>query len=103
MQPQYLRTSIEQENYRDGGNVSVKNVKLPTIVLPKFDGSILEWQHFFYLYEASVHNRSDISDASKFHYLLSQLVGEAAQLMTGFNHTNAEYSEAINLLKKHLW
>lgn len=86
----------EMFNKQDIG--STKNVKLPTIVLPKFGGSALEWQNFWDLYRGAIHERTDISDAAKFHYLLSQLIGEASQLMAGFSHTNAEYSEAITLL-----
>jgi len=42
----------------------IRNVKLPTIELPKFDGSYLDWQNFWDLYETSVHNRADLGNAS---------------------------------------
>lgn len=79
--------------------LTTKSVKLPTIVLPKFSGNIMEWQQFWDLYSASIHDRKDIPDATKFNYLSSQLVGEAANLLMGFNHTKAEYNEAIKLLQ----
>ena len=78
----------------------VRNVKLPTIELPKFDGSYLAWQNFWDLFETAVHKRTDLGNAAKFHYLVSQLTGEAANLMIGFNYTDAEYDEAVILLKR---
>ena len=77
---------------------TVRNLKLPIIPLPKFSGCV-DWQHFWDLYDFTINSRTDISDACKFHYLLSQLTGDAAQLMSGFGHTATEYVEAINLLK----
>ena len=74
-------------------------MKLPIITLPKFSGAVLDWQHFGDLYDSNINSRTDISDAAKFHYLLSQLTGDAAQLMSGFGHAAAEYVETINLLK----
>lgn len=86
-----------------GGNSSIdqrhKQVKLPTITLPKFSGNPLDWQQFWDLFRASIHSRSDVSDATKFHYLVGLLTGEASQLMSGFQHTDSEYLEAIELLQ----
>ena len=70
---------------------TVRNVKLLIITLPKFSGAVLDWQHFGDLYDSTINSRTDISDASKFHYLLSQLTGDTAQLMSCFGHTAAEY------------
>jgi hypothetical protein len=89
-----VTVAVKSENH-----IPAKNVKLPTIVLPTFDGSVLKWQHFWDLFHATIHIRTDISGASKFHYLLSQLTGDAAQLMIGFNRTDAEYDEAVRLLE----
>ena len=77
-----------------------KSVALPTISLPTFNGSPLEWQGFWDIYNATIHQRQDIADASKFNYLISQLKGEAADLMRGFHLTDAEYLEAIELLRR---
>jgi hypothetical protein len=79
-------------------SVSSKQVKLPYIKLPKFCGNPLDWPHFWDLFTASIHNRTDIGGAAKFHYLVSQLTDEAAELMIGFHHTDAEYDEAVTLL-----
>ena len=80
-------------------NIFANKVKLPMITLPHFDGSILDWEHFWDLFQSSIHSRTDICDASKFHYLRTQLSGEAAQLLSGFNYTKNEYPDAVQLLK----
>jgi hypothetical protein len=77
---------------------TAKSVQLPQIQLIKFSGDSLQWPKFWDLYRSSIHNRTDLSGATKFHYLVTQLTGEAEQLMAGFDHTDGEYSEAVKLL-----
>ena len=75
-----------------------KAIKLPNIVLPHFDGNPLEWSKFYDLFRTTIHERTDIGSATKFQYLSSQLHGEAANLISGFNQTAKEYEEAVKLL-----
>jgi len=77
-----------------------KSVKLPNIALGKFSGEHLAWPAFWDLFKASIHDRTDLSGPAKFHYLLSQLEGDAAQLLAGFDHTEQEYEQAVSLLKE---
>ena len=58
--------------------VSIDDVKLPKLTLPKFSGDVLEWQSFWDQFKVNVHD-SDLSVVSKFSYLLSLLQGEAKQ------------------------
>lgn len=74
------------------------SVKLPHIRLGKFGGDPLEFSVFWDLFRTSIHERTDLSSPAKFHYLISQLIGEAAALLSGFDHTEAAYNEAIDLL-----
>ena len=74
-------------------------VKLPQLSLVKFSGDSLDWLKFWELFRESVHERTDIKPAVKFQYLVGQLQGDAANLISGFNHTSAEYTEAVELLK----
>ena len=71
-------TPLKSVEIKPGNQSTVRNVKLPIITLPKFSGAVLHWQHFWDLYNSTTNSRTDISDASKFHYLLSQLTGDAA-------------------------
>jgi len=43
--------------------------RLPPIEIPKFHGNIQEWESFFDLYKAMVHNNEHYSLAQKFSYL----------------------------------
>ena len=76
-----------------------RQVKLPAISLLTFDGSPLQWPTFWDLFKSSIHDRTDISAPAKFHYLISQLRGDAKNLLTGFEHSEGEYHEAVDLLK----
>lgn len=78
---------------------TTKTVKLPDIKLEKFSGDPLQWTIFWDMFRTSIHDRKDLAIPAKFHYLLSQLEGEAAKLLSGFENTSAEYSEAIELLQ----
>lgn len=82
-------------------NVSkIPGIRLPTINLPKFDGNLLEWSHFWDIFKSSVDNRQDISKAQKFSYLTGQLIGEAGKILKGFTSSDADYDEAIKLLSE---
>ena len=74
------------------------HLKLPKLELPKFDGSVLQWQSFWESFEAAVHC-SDIPDVSKFAYLRSFLIGEAKESVAGLPLTGTNYQSACDLLK----
>ena len=65
-------------------------IQLPKIQLMEFSGDPLQWPKFWDLFRNSIHNRTDLSGATKFYYLITQLKGEAEQLMQGFDHTDGE-------------
>ena len=75
-------------------------VILPQLSLVKFGGAPLDWLKFWELFRSSVHERQDIKAPIKFQYLVSQLEGDAANLISGFNHSAAEYAEAVDLLRE---
>lgn len=93
---------VLDNNARNARNKSevMTSVKLPYIQLVKFSGDSLQWPKFWDLFRSSIHDRKDLSGATKFHYLVTQLQGEAEQLLTGFDHTDAEYEEAVKLLSE---
>ncbi|XP_066981046.1 uncharacterized protein [Macrobrachium rosenbergii] len=75
-------------------------VKLPKLDLKHFDGDITEWNSFWELYEASVHQRTDFENIQKFSYLKGLLEGEALELISGFKLEGDKYLQAVNLLKE---
>lgn len=53
-------------------------VKLPTIQLPKFNGSYHDWLEFRDTFISLIHSNTDIDNINKFHYLRASLEGTAA-------------------------
>ena len=74
--------------------------KLPKVSLPTFNGDLLAFQTFWDSFESSVHNNPSLSDVQKFTYLKSLLEEEAARTIDGFALTNANYQQALCLLKE---
>ncbi|CAG9129402.1 unnamed protein product, partial [Plutella xylostella] len=75
-------------------------VKLPMIEIPKFSGKYEEWQTFYDLFSSLIHNHKRLSPVQKLHYLKGNLVGEPEAMLRNFTTTNANYTEAWNLLVK---
>ena len=74
-------------------------VKLPKINIPSFGGDILQWESFWDIFSATVHD-TDISIVTKFSYLKSSLEGEAAQAIQGLSLTVGNYETAVHILKE---
>ncbi|XP_053390231.1 uncharacterized protein LOC128553139 [Mercenaria mercenaria] len=77
---------------------STQYSRLPKFSLPTFNGNILEWQAFWDSFSSAVHSNQNLTDVQKFNYLRSQLKDEAARKIDGFALTNANYSNAVELL-----
>ena len=90
-------TSVaDREPYRS----IISKVKLPKMVLKKFDGQLTNWATFWDMFVSSVHTNSELSDIDRFNYLHSLLEGPAADAVSGLSLTTANYAEAIAILKK---
>ena len=50
-----------------------QNVRLPKLSLPKFSGSVLQWNGFRDSFQAAVHNKPSVSPINKFNYLKAKL------------------------------
>ena len=81
----------------------VKNVKLPTLTLEKFDGNTLKWLSFRESFESVVIANQSLSDVQKFQYLKAHLVGEASQAIEGLTLTNANFTQAMEILEDRYW
>ena len=57
-------------------------IKLPTMSIPTYDGSLFTWSTFWSQFEVTVHKNSNLSDIQKFTYLKSFLKGEAESAIT---------------------
>ena len=74
--------------------------RLPKLELPQFSGNPLMWQSFWDIFEASVHNSNSLTGVQKLSYLRSQLQGEAAHVIAGFQLTGPNYTHSVDLLKE---
>lgn len=73
-------------------------IKLPQVKLLFFKGNPIDWPSFWDCFESNIHKRTDLSGSQKFTYLIGQLEGPAAKLLSGFTLTNHNYVEAVDLL-----
>ncbi|KRX18252.1 hypothetical protein T07_13518 [Trichinella nelsoni] len=90
-----------------GGNVGAGrpavrsgNGRLPEVTLPMFTGKVLEFPSFWAQFEANVQKRSDLDNATKFTYLLSNTEGTARNAIEGIPLTPENYTQAVDILRK---
>ena len=74
--------------------------RLPKLVLPWFNGNLLECQSFWDSFRSAVQNNSSISDVQKLNYLRAQLHDGAERVIAGLPLTSANYANSIQLLKE---
>lgn len=81
--------------------ISEETVKsrLAPLHIPKFDGRLWEWDHFWGDFEAVVHKRN-LSKIEKLSYLLEALEGPAKDTVSKLQVTADNYDVAIQLLMK---
>ncbi|XP_026482730.1 uncharacterized protein LOC113390955 [Ctenocephalides felis] len=80
-------------------NTSI-DVKLPDIVLPKFNGEYSEWTAFIDIFNSLIHDNSKLSPVQKLHYLKGALTSSAFELISTISITNENYEIAYNLVVK---
>lgn len=85
---------------QNGQTVNDAKVKLPQIILSKFDDSIVGWSSFWDNFNGAVNNRQDLTPSQKFTYLRGQLQGDALTLIERLPVDDANYPIAVNLLKE---
>ena len=73
-------------------------IKLPTMTIEKFSGSLIEWTKFKETFEAAVGSREDLKGAQKFYYLSSYLDGPAKKVIAGFQQSAENYKKAWDVL-----
>ena len=66
----------------------------------KFNGDLTKWETFRSSFESTIHTNTTLSAVDKFNYLSSLLEGPALSAVAGLKITIANYTEAIDTLKK---
>lgn len=76
--------SSESESSKNESKCELNNdnlgIKLPTIQLPKFNGSFETWLDFHDCFEIMIVKNENIGDIQKFHYLKSCISGPAEKV-----------------------
>ena len=99
MPPVYSTTSAVPPITTRMATPSAK-VKLPKLMLKKFNGDLTKWSTFWDLFQCSIHLNSSLSDVEKFSYLLSLLESSALEAVSGLSLTTVNYAGAISVLKR---
>ncbi len=83
------------------GVTSVAGVQLPRIMVPNFDGNLLNWQIFWEQFESAIHSKTQLTDSEKLTYLRDALKdGPARHVISGLTQTSANYTEAVKRLRE---
>ena len=93
IQNQSERKTKERESNKD----NQPKVKLPKLVITKFDGTHLDWLRFWNQYETDI-DKSNISAVGKFSYLKELLNPKVRVLIDGLPFTTEGYERAKNIL-----
>ena len=75
-------------------------IKLPTLSLPTFSGTIDEWLTFSDLFKAAVSENPKLSGAQKLQYLKGALKGEAQKIVQSLPITDDNFQIAWDLLSE---
>ncbi|XP_063901051.1 uncharacterized protein LOC135120642 [Zophobas morio] len=84
----------------DNNQARLNPVRLPSLELPIFSGSYLEWTAFSDIFKSLIHDSRLDSDVEKLHYLKSCLKGDAHKTIEAIKVSEANYKSAWDLLEK---
>lgn len=69
-------------------------VRLPKLNLPTFSGKYDEWLPFFDSFTSVIHSNASLSRVQKFQYLKASLTGDASNVITSLETSDANYEVA---------
>ena len=86
--------------HSETGTAQGPKVKLPKLILKKFNGELTTGTTFWDSFESTVHNNPNLTSIDKFNYLHSLLEWSAAEAVSWLTLEAANYEEEILILKK---
>ena len=92
-----IQTRIETQEKNIMVN-NKRNVNLPKITLPTFDGNFSDWLVFKDTFSTLIHNDPKLQAIEKFHYLKSSVEGEASKIINKIILSTQGYTTAWNAL-----
>lgn len=89
------------DGYRSRIEVTMPKTNLPKLFIPIFRGNVLEWQHFWNLFQKNVHENTTLDEQDKLSYL-KQHVQDASQIVIIDDSSGAPgmYADYIEELKR---
>lgn len=82
-----------------GSHHSNPAVKLPKLMVEKFNGDVSLWQEFWSQYETAIHCNHALCKREKFTYLKTYLTRPAAKAVAGLSLSDDNYDAAVNILQ----
>ena len=80
--------------------VPTLGVRLPKLTIQPFDGNMTLWTSFWDSFDSAIHQNTGLNEVDKFNYLRSLLRGSARDAISGLMLTEANYAEAISILRR---
>ena len=95
MRMEMRRIYVDSEGKKSASESN--KVKLPKLVISKFEGTALDWFHFWNQFETKT-DKQDISPVTKLSYLKEFLFPQVRKLIDGLPFTSEGYSRAKSIL-----
>ena len=80
--------------------IAPMTITLPEMKLPTFDGAPEAWASFFDVFTSVIDRNKELTPVQKLQYLRSTLRGKAAACIESLATTDANYLDALELLKE---
>ena len=94
---------VSRVKVRDHVSVSSSDIasktNLPKLNLPVFNGNVTEWTTFWDLYDVAINSNDSLSPVQKFTHLRTLVSHSAKDAVAGLTLSDANYDEAIKILK----
>lgn len=95
---QETTSRISKRRIKCARSLTLTQIKLPKITLPKFNGDVSSWPSFYELYNTLIHNNSQLLSIEKYQYLISSLSGETIHVVSNLPLSAEHYRVAYDLL-----
>ena len=86
-----IKKKFEAKTVEKESDAGKPKVKLPKLVITKFQGTHLDWQRFWGQFEVEI-DKSDISQVTKFSYLKELLVPKVRAVINGLPFNSEGYT-----------
>ncbi|XP_047104446.1 uncharacterized protein LOC124728841 [Schistocerca piceifrons] len=83
---------------KSASSCSAREIKLPAISLPKFNGNLAEFMHFLDTFKALLISNEALTDVQRYYYLLSCVSGASRKLVENLPVTESNFKIAWDLI-----